>query len=332
MITASNRTTREMKINNVALVTDALKSLGSATKSDLAVATGLSIATCGAVLNELSLRREVLALELEESRGGRPAQRYAYNPDYFSVLSLYAQGSDTAAQIIWSVNSATGVSLAQGEVRFLPLTLETFYQHIAGLLAGYPNIKALGVGLPGVVVKGTVATCDISVFAGVPVEQQLQDRFGIYVQSDNDMNYTAYGFYRSSCAGVTAPVAYIFKPEVPCLGCGMVINGQVLQGASQFAGEVSNLPFSEMHKLPVAQEMAKVIVSLTAIINPETIALSGPKISAGLLPELVTLCQQFIPAQHMPTLIYRPSMRQDYLQGITELTLHNYNLHVAFRG
>lgn len=330
MITPQNRTTREMKINNVVLVTQALKSLGSATKAEVAAQTGLSIATCGAVLNELRLTREVLALELEESRGGRPAQRYAYNPDYFSVLSLYAQGSDAAAQIIWSVNSATGASLAQGEVRFLPLSLETFYQQIAGLLADYPNIKALGIGLPGVVVKGRVATCDISAFAGVDIEQQLREKFGIYVQADNDMNYTAYGFYRSSCAGETAPVAYIFKPDVPCLGCGMVINGQVLQGASQFAGEVSNLPFKDLDKLPVAEEMAKVIISLSAIINPATIALSGPKISDALIPELTERCQEHIPAQHMPALIYRPSMRQDYLQGITELTLNNYNLHIAF--
>jgi hypothetical protein len=330
MITPQNRTTREMKINNVVQVTQALKSLGSATKAEVAAQTGLSIATCGAVLNELRLTREVLALELEESRGGRPAQRYAYNPDYFSVLSLYAQGSDAAAQIIWSVNSATGASLAQGEVRFLPLSLETFYQQIAGLLADYPNIKALGIGLPGVVVKGRVATCDISAFAGVDIEQQLREKFGIYVQADNDMNYTAYGFYRSSCAGETAPVAYIFKPDVPCLGCGMVINGQVLQGASQFAGEVSNLPYKDLDKLPVAEEMAKVIVSLSAIINPATIALSGPKISDALIPELTERCQEHIPAQHMPALIYRPSMRQDYLQGITELTLNNYNLHIAF--
>ena len=167
-------------------------------------------------------------------------------------------------------------------------------------------------------------------FAGVAVEQQLREQFGIYVQADNDMNYTAWGFYRSSCAGITAPVAYLFKPEVPCLGCGMVINGQVLQGASQFAGEVSNLPFEGLDKLPVAEEMAKVIVSLTAIINPATIALSGPKITEVLLSELTTLCLRHIPAQHMPQLTYRPSMRQDYLQGIAELTLSNYNLHIAF--
>lgn len=330
MIPPLSRTTREMKINNVVLVTDALKSLGSATKAELAGKTGLSIATCGAVLNELSLSREVLALEQEVSRGGRPAQRYAYNPDYFSVLSLCAQGSDAAAQIIWSVNSATGECLAQGEVGFLPLTLETFYQQIANLLAEYPGIKALGIGQPGIVVKGTVTTCDIGVLAGVALEQRLRERFGVYVQVDNDMNYTVYGFYRSSCDGVTAPVAYIFKPDVPCLGCGMVINGQVLHGASQFAGEVSNLPFEDMDKLPVADEIAKVIVSLAAIINPVTIALSGAKISEELIPQLLHRCQKHIPVQHMPSLTYRTSMRQDYLQGITELTLNNYNRHVAF--
>ena len=204
------------------------------------------------------------------------------------------------------------------------------YQQSQSLRADYTKIRALGVGLPGVVVRGTVSTGEISAFAGIASGQEVRTRFDVYVQTDKDMNYTAWGFYRSSCAGVTAPVAYVFKPDMPCLGCGMVINGQVLQGASQFAGEVSNLPIERLDKLPVAEEMAKVIISLTAIINPVTVALSGPKISEELIPQITALCQHYIPQQHIPGLIYRPSMRQDYLRGITELTLHNYNLYVAF--
>ncbi|BCQ47669.1 hypothetical protein ERHA55_51960 (plasmid) [Erwinia rhapontici] len=42
------------------------------------------------------------------------------------------------------------------------------------------------------------------------------------------------------------------------------------------------------------------------------------------------ICQQSIPQKHLPALIYRPSIRQDYLQGIAELTLENYNFHRLF--
>ncbi|BCQ47667.1 hypothetical protein ERHA55_51940 (plasmid) [Erwinia rhapontici] len=67
MNTPLNRTTREMRKNNVARVVRTLKSLGPATKGDVAAQTGLSAATCGAVLNELTLSGEVLALEHEAS-------------------------------------------------------------------------------------------------------------------------------------------------------------------------------------------------------------------------------------------------------------------------
>ncbi|MDN0086496.1 ROK family protein [Yersinia nurmii] len=331
MNTPLNRTTREMKINNVVLVTNTLKSLGTATKGELAGNTSLSIATCGAVLNELSLSGEVLALEFEESRGGRPAQRYAYNPDYFSVLSLYAAGSDTSAEIIWSLSSATGETLDQGELLFQPLGLATFYQTLDALLTKYPKVRAIGIGLPGVVGEnGTVASCDISLFTGITIVQQLEEKFGIFSQAGNDMNYTAYGFYRNSCAGVSAPVAYIYKPELPCTGCGIVINGKVLHGANNFAGEVSHLPFNYQTLLPDTEEIAQTIVSLAAIINPVTVAISGPKINESQLADILSICHQHIPEKHMPTLIYRHSIRQDYLQGIAELTLQNYDFHRLF--
>lgn len=331
MNTPLNRTTREMRKNNIALVTRTLKSLGSATKGDVAAQTGLSAATCGAVLNELSLSGEVLALEHEASRGGRPAQRYACNPDFFSVLSLYAAGSDDAAELVWSLTSATGGLLASGDRSFLPLTAETFFQFIDTLLSDFPAVQTIGLGLPGVIVDGVVTSCDISLFTDKHIVQDISARSGCFTQAGNDINFTAWGFYRSSCADVSAPVAYIYKPEVPCTGCGIVINGQVLTGANNFAGEVSCLPFTGAAQT-LTQELANIVVSLAALINPVTVALSGPRLNEAQLPEIMQICQQTIPQKHLPVLIYRPSIRQDYLQGIAELTLENYNFHRLFSG
>lgn len=325
MNTLLNRNTREMKKSNIALVIGMLKSLGSATKGELAQHTGLSSATCGAVLNELSLTGEVLALELEASRGGRPAQRYACNADFFSLLSLYAAGSDAHAELVWAVSSATGEILAQGEMPFLPLTIETFDGLIASLLAAYPGIRATGIGLPGVVVDDVVGYCDITLFTGMPIVQRVVQQTGLFTQAGNDLNYTVWGFYRSSCAGVSAPVAYLYKPDLHCTGCGMVINGQVLTGVSNFAGEVLHLPFNVEAEPPLLEGMAKTIVSLTAIINPLTVAVAGVNIRASHLPEIRQICLNYIPEKHLPALTYRDSIREDYLQGIAEQTLQHYN-------
>ncbi|MEM6161653.1 ROK family protein [Erwinia sp. P6884] len=326
------RTTREIKKNNVVQVIEALKSQGAVTKSEVAAETGLSVATCGTVLNELCQSGEALIVAQAASSGGRPAQRYACNPDFYSVLSLYAEGSDASATLVWSVTSATGEMLVQGEQDFMPLTLENFYQQAESLIKAWPGIKVLGVGLPGVVTDGVVLSCDISLFVNVPVVQALQQRFGLYVQVDNDMNYTAWGFYRSSCADTSAPVAYILKPDVPCTGCGIVINGQVLQGASFFAGEVSCLPWQNGENLSLTDELGKILASLAAMINPVTVALAGPRLREEMLPLIRQRCADHIPERHIPHLVFRHAVRPDYLQGIAELSSQRYMLHRLFGG
>lgn len=57
-----------------------------ATKPEVARATGLSVMTCGTILNELLVIAEVLELEIDPSSGGRPAIRYQYNADYIMLI------------------------------------------------------------------------------------------------------------------------------------------------------------------------------------------------------------------------------------------------------
>lgn len=330
MNTPVTRTTREMKKHNVVLVVNALKALNSATKADLSAQTGLSVATCGTVLNDLCLTGEVLALALDASSGGRPAQRYAYNPDFFSVLSLYVEGNNASARIAALITSATGEALEQLDTACQPFALEHFFDTLSGIVTRYPNLQAMGIGLPGVIVDGVVASCDIALFEHLALVQILQEKFGLFVQVGNDMNYTAYGFYRSNCPQETGPVAYLLQPEGECTGCGMVINGRVLQGASHFAGEVSHLPLAQQPDGEMTERLGDIIVTLVAVINPVTVALSGPQLKAQDLADIRRHCQDRIPEQHLPALIYRPSIEQDYLQGIAELTLESYTFHLTF--
>jgi hypothetical protein len=330
MNTPVTRTTREIKKHNLVLVINGLKALTSATKAELAARTGLSIATCGTLLNELCLTGEVMALAQDISSGGRPAQRFACDPSFFSLLSLYVEGTSEQSRIVVSVSSALGDVVEQWDQSFEFLTLAQFTDTIGEAIARHPAIRAMGIGLPGVVAEGEVLACDIPLFEGLKLTEQLSQQFGIFVEAANDMNYSAWGFYRNSCPQEQAPLAYILQPEQHCTGCGVVINGRVLQGVSHFAGEVSFLPVPQGIEVPVIAKMVNIVRSLVAVINPATIALSGVRISPEDIAEIRRQCLVTIPQKHMPQLVYRQSIQPDYLTGIAELTLANFQRQRIF--
>ncbi|MGE4802073.1 ROK family protein [Yersinia hibernica] len=332
MTTVMINTTRQMKKKNIMLVTHTLKSLGSATKGDISTQTGLSLATCGTILNELCAEGEVIEESLDESRGGRPAKRYIYNSNYFSILSVYAEGTHDTGIISSSITAADGKNIAEYNEVYNNFTVDTLISHIQKILAKHPNIKALGLGLPGVVVDGKVLTCDITNLEGVDITEYLNKQFGIFVQVGNDMNYTAFGFYRNSCRDINDPIAYIFIPPRHCAGCGIVISGEMLRGTSQFAGEVSKLPFydnltteTNSHHGPEMEKLIHITASLIAIINPVTIAISGNNLTQTSMNELSLALLKKFDRKHIPHFVYRDTIKSDYHNGILEHTLDAYN-------
>lgn len=74
MLPIVNTATRVKQVN-IELVKTDLKALRFETELTVANATGLSVATCGNILNELLKRGEVIKSDLEQS-GIRSAQRY----------------------------------------------------------------------------------------------------------------------------------------------------------------------------------------------------------------------------------------------------------------
>ncbi|WP_143088820.1 ROK family protein [Izhakiella capsodis] len=44
------------------------------------------------------------------------------------------------------------------------------------------------------------------------------------------MSHAVCGLYRRHCSPDSDPVAYIHCHEVFCIGCGLVVNGQLLHG------------------------------------------------------------------------------------------------------
>lgn len=77
-----------MKKLNEELVRQTLKMMKQGTKSMVSKETGLSIATCANLLNELSVKGEALEQGMQESNGGRPAKLYRHNENFSYIACI----------------------------------------------------------------------------------------------------------------------------------------------------------------------------------------------------------------------------------------------------
>jgi predicted NBD/HSP70 family sugar kinase len=334
---ASN--TIRIKQLNVELVKDALMELTCATKLAIAKETGLSVATCGNILNELLKRGEVIELDAEEPNGGRPAKRFMYNANYCYVACIYMSYEKGVSRLTYAVVNLIGEIIEEDSVTIDVISYESIDELIERLLAKYGIIKAIGIGVPGAVYEGVVLdNCDIKELRNLPLGEQLKEKYSIEVVVENDMNLTALGFYKKQNYDEDKNIAIINFPEDNCIGSGIIVDGHIIKGNTNFAGEVSYLPINTSnHDLSkwlninnnrFLATVVRTIVSVIAIINPDTIVLTGELISKDILEDTYNGCLKIIPKEHIPKIIIRENTHDDYMNGLVSVTIESLTCDV----
>ncbi|MNC15880.1 N-acetyl-D-glucosamine kinase [compost metagenome] len=334
--------THQVKRINVELVKNTLKAAGTGTKASIAGMTQLSVATCGSILNELVRSGEVLELELEESSGGRPARQYMFNADYACVLCLMVRTEGGRHSVSYIVVNLTGDRLDEETRDFTRIDTDTVDLLIGELTQKYSNIKAAGIGIPGVAHRGVIGICDVAELAGVALGGQLSGKYNIDIIIENDMNATVYGFYQLHNPEENQPFAVVTFPKNHFPGAGFIVNGRMVAGITNFAGEISYLPsaytreeqLQRLHKqetfIPMAAQM---LASVITILNPVSVAVTGELTDPSMTQELLNGCLEHIPQEHMPALLIKNNTQEEYMTGITALTLESltYRLQLVER-
>ena len=188
----------------------------------------------------------------------------------------------------------------------------------------YKDIKVLSLGLPGVVKDGCLFMCDFERIKHTDMASHIQKRYDVKVMVENDMNATAYGFYKTHHTEDDT-IAYVYFPlNHPC-GSGLIINGKILRGHSNFAGELSFLPLGlsrdEQAGLQyISSEftdlITKMIQVLNCIINPKCIVLSGQKITPPMLTTIENNLRALPTSIHQPQLTYEKDIHESYVKGL----------------
>lgn len=307
----------------------------SATQAELSAALELSFPTISKFLAELVATGEVRLAGTDASSGGRRAKRYAYNPEFRLGLAIYLEQTESRYRVF---NSFGHVKEQGTRPSLLADDPERLCAELAGLLAAFPTIGSLSIGVPGAVNQGEIILIpDYPRYRDVDLQGLLEARFGLPTVVENDMNAAVYGYYKQQDNPQRSSVIYVYCGHNGP-GSGIIINGQVVRGSTFFSGEVSYLPQyndrnfhealqrndGEMGGMLGSEQqidaLSRLIAAYATIVNPHVVVMSREEVDAPILAAIAERSSHYIARQHLPELAASDWPR-DYLDGLQQLGL-----------
>lgn len=317
--------TKTLRQLNKAQLLDELKKVSSATKNSLAKSTNLSVATCGNILKECLITGQVFEIELGQSTGGRPSRQFIFNKNHCYTACIYPRHEGNCVSISVSVNNLIGEIIYENHIECNLNIVDALDEIITDLLTNFPSIKALSFGIPGVVNHGLIGICDIKELIDFHFTQYFDNKYKLPITVDNDVNLSALGFYNKNSEKGALNIAYIYFPVDGHPGAGIIINGQIINGFSNFAGEVSYMPAIisrhiqgniQQNPSDFATYVAVIIMNINCVINPKTIVLSGYCFNDEILTDISSNLTKYSRINYVPDIIFEEDLHESYMQGL----------------
>jgi predicted NBD/HSP70 family sugar kinase len=319
----------QLKEYNLRVVRQAIKSLRTATRQQVATAAGLSTVTVATLLQSLIDSTEALVGDSIPSNGGRPSVQYHFNANHSHILVLFTRETDGQDTVYYRVADLYGSIIDAGERAMTPDSLMAFEPLIDRMIERHPNIRSIGFCLPGIEINGTVVTTDYPALVGTPLIPHFQQKYGLPVLFENDVNAAAVGFAQLHPLAPLDTIAYLYFPKKYPPGSGLLIEGKLFRGKAHYAGEVSYLPLSIDWMDPglysslenSTQAVARVITSLSSVLNPHRVVLQAEFLGEDGLKGIQACCERLLPEAARPELIRSTDFTGDLQAGIVSLTL-----------
>ena len=269
-----NDTATISKRMTLSTVVQAITTYGPISRASVAKMTGLSKQTVSEVVSTLEDDGWVRTVGRTAGNVGRRAVVYEIVPEAALVASVDLGGTKVRAALC----NLSGAVVAEASEPTSQNGGEAVVDQIARLIVRVADresiptekIRVAVVGVPGVLEQGTGNVKMAPNIAGIDLidfPATLEQRLGVEVLVENDVNLAALGEHWMTDQGNRDNL--VFLSVGTGIGAGMVINGQLVRGASGAAGEVGYLPFGAD---PFEEESQKVgplerVTATTAIIN-----------------------------------------------------------------
>ena len=317
-----------IKEENLKLLKRIIRQERSATKSRLAELSGLSVVTVQSLTSTLLASGEIEEDSIVQPQLGRPAVSYRFNQTAKLALVIYMCEKNTKDTATFLVCDLYGACLERKEESFVKVSLDSFNTVIESLIAGYPNIKIIAFGMPVEEIGGRIVVSDYEALLNINFASYIQDKFGVDVFIENDINAATYGYCKRNLLMENTSAAGIYMPAKYPPGAGICQNGEIKKGRNGLAGEIKYLPFDINWETfaydPEAIEdfLIKAVKVFMCIYNPDRIVLFCELISKDFAAKLKNSCLSNIEGIMLPDIDVKTDLREDFEAGMISLALN----------
>ena len=234
-------------------VMEVLRIQGRTSQSDIARATGLSRTTVHTVIGQLKESGVVIEVDgrRPEAGSGRPAVQLVLRNTSRAVLGIdfghshvQVAVADLAHNVLAERHRELDVNHRATEA--LDSSAELASEVLAEAGIDRSRVIGVGIGIPGPVDRehGTAGSATILPgWVGLRIADAMQARLGLAVAIENDANLGALAELTWGAGRDCTNFAYI--KAATGIGAGLVIDGELLHGASGTAGEIGHTTLNE---------------------------------------------------------------------------------------
>lgn len=276
---------KDLKIVNQALVMESIRIRENATRAEIVADTGISHTTVRNILTELIAADDIVTIGLDDSSGGRRAERYALNASKNYILSVFLEEK----KLVYNIVNRIGEIIEENSLSLhVPLDESVVDGILNELLDKYKSIKIIGITVPGIVSEeGYLSGGGMDNLTLIKINKHIEKKYNIPVVLENDLNSILLGFsidYINANTSKDLNIAYINFTTLGA-GAGIMVNGNLVRGKDNFAGEVGFLPigesyvnellFKNLNDESYCSLVVTILKIIDCIINPKVIVLGG---------------------------------------------------------
>lgn len=309
----SNADMSLVKLANYRCVWDYIHSHGEMTIPQISKATGLSLPTVTRAI-EYSLEEGVVqSVGIVGGERGRKAIVYALAPDYMHFIFISVHGQ----RLHYEVHNFLSSVIKSGTYDVDDSNIFSVLNNIIkNCIENDSFIKFIAVAFSGAVFEGRIIeSLDFPSLSNFPLKAYLEEEYSLTAIVENDLHCAA------AAASKYAPqyekgttVAFYFGDEG--YGSGILINGEILRGASGSAGELHNVATEhKSERSPLTY--AEILRTVCAVLNPDRVILYP---NGGIdIEKVKTIAFENVSLREIPELIENLNFTKDTFFGLVAL-------------
>lgn len=323
MLNMVNHLLKEKNLNKLKNI---LFSRKSATKKELAVASGLSTVTVNSLVKDLIENKEFIEGEAIQQKMGRPALNYYFNYNFQHYLLISIQEIQTKLYGMVKITNMLGEVKQEKTYALEDTEITSVIAIVEEIIQLEGSIGSIGISIPGKAKDEVVVVSSYDKLNGWNLKKEIQKKWDISVEVENDANLATVGYCMTNKIPQSESVIGIYYPEKSMPGASIFFNHQLFKGQHGLAGEIKYLPhfIEQKDSISFEESVEKLIETIcfyNSILAPHAFVIHMNGLNQHTLEKHTFENSIFKRQPNKPELYYAGSFDEDVMSGLQWLVM-----------